>query len=55
LQLAIAYQEIGEKSGACLLLEELIADATDDQSEEARAILEQAQTLLAKLQATGSR
>ncbi len=39
LHLAIAYQEIGEKDGARLLLEEVIRGGTPEQSERARLML----------------
>lgn len=39
LQLAIAYQDIGEKDGARLLLEEVVKGGTPDQSEKARMML----------------
>lgn len=39
LHLAIAYQDIGDKEGACLLLDEVINDGTPEQSEQARRML----------------
>lgn len=39
LQLAIAYQDIGEKDGARLLLEEVVRGGSPDQSEKARMML----------------
>ena len=40
LHLAVAYTDIGDKEGACLLLEEVIQDGTHDQSEQAQQLLE---------------
>lgn len=39
LHLAIAYQDIGEKDGARLLLEEVVRGGSPDQSEKARLML----------------
>lgn len=40
LHLAIAYQDIGDNEGACLLLEEVIKDGTREQSEQAQKMLD---------------
>ncbi len=40
LHLAIAYQDIGDNEGACLLLEEVIKDGTREQSEQAQEMLD---------------
>lgn len=39
LHLAIAYQDIGDLEGACLLLNEVIADGTPDQCRQAKLLL----------------
>ncbi|MBC7502081.1 MAG: hypothetical protein H7315_16545, partial [Herminiimonas sp.] len=39
LHLAIAYQDIGDIEGACLLLDEVISDGTPEQSTQARLLL----------------
>jgi pilus assembly protein FimV len=39
LELALAYQEIGEKDGARELLYEVIKDGTPEQSGKAKSIL----------------
>lgn len=39
LHLAIAYQDIGDKEGACLLLEEVMKEGTPEQAERAKAML----------------
>lgn len=41
LDLAVAYQEIGDKEGARELLEEVIRGGSDDQVQKAKAMLEQ--------------
>jgi len=40
LHLAIAYQDIGDKEGACLLLDEVMQGGTSEQSEQARQMRE---------------
>lgn len=40
LHLAIAYQDIGDNEGACLLLDEVIKDGTPEQSEQAQKMLD---------------
>ncbi len=39
LDLAVAYQEIGDKEGACELLDEVVKGGTSEQSERAHALL----------------
>ncbi|RJG05150.1 hypothetical protein D3870_03170 [Noviherbaspirillum cavernae] len=39
LHLAVAYQDIGDKEGACLLLEEVIQGGTEEQTEQAKSML----------------
>jgi pilus assembly protein FimV len=40
LHLASAYQDIGDKEGASLLLEEVIQDGTSEQSQQAKSMLD---------------
>ncbi len=39
LKLAVAYLEIGDSEGACLLLEDVIRDAPEDQKQHAQRLL----------------
>jgi pilus assembly protein FimV len=39
LHLAIAYQDIGDNEGACLLLDEVIHDGNEEQSQQAKLML----------------
>lgn len=49
LKLALAYQDIGDLEGACLLLEEVILDGAPDQRQHAQSLLRAIEQKRAKL------